>query len=91
MSVKSIVVVQPGVAEVQDVPRPTISSLNHVIVQVKAVAIYPTDYKHVDLDGDNSYAGCVVGMDYAGVVVETGSGTGRVKKGDRVAGLVNGS
>lgn len=91
MSVKALVTSRPRVAEIHAVPYPTIPTPNHVIVQVKAVAVNPSDWKHVDLEGEDACTGCVVGLDYAGVVVETGSDAGNFKKGDRVAGTVNGS
>ncbi|KAL6885427.1 TOXD protein [Trichoderma evansii] len=73
--------------DIQDVPRPSITD-NEILVRVKAVALNPTDYKHIDvLSPRNSIIGC----DYAGEVVEVGKkALGDWKVGDRVAGMVHG-
>ncbi|KAH6887459.1 chaperonin 10-like protein [Thelonectria olida] len=71
---------------VQDIPIPTISP-NEILVKVKAVALNPTDFKHLDgISPPHSIIGC----DYAGVVHEVGSATTSWKPGDRVAGGVHG-
>lgn len=91
MSRKAVVVVRPGVTELKDIPYPSLPSSHHLIVQVKAIAVNPSDWKHVDLEGDHDCTGCVVGADYAGVVVEVGSDVKSFQKGDRIGGAVNGS
>jgi NADPH:quinone reductase-like Zn-dependent oxidoreductase len=60
-----------------------------VLIQVAAVALNPTDWKHLEY---NLVAdGCLVGCDFAGRVVEVGKGvTKNLSKGDRVAGVVHG-
>ncbi|CZR41702.1 uncharacterized protein FPRO_11292 [Fusarium proliferatum ET1] len=70
-----------------DVPIPSISS-NEILVKVKAVALNPTDFKHLDIiSPPNSIIGC----DYAGVVHQVGdSAKDKWKIGDRVAGAVHG-
>ncbi|ATY60948.1 zinc binding protein [Cordyceps militaris] len=74
-------------ATIQDVPVPAIAD-DEILVKVSAVALNPTDFKHIDL---LSPAGAVIGCDYAGVVAQVGSAaTGAWKVGDRVAGWVHG-
>lgn len=70
-----------------DVTIPTISS-NEILVKVKAVALNPTDFKHLDaISPPHSIIGC----DYAGVVHQVGdSAKDNWKVGDRVAGVVHG-
>ncbi|RSL55299.1 hypothetical protein CEP51_014566 [Fusarium floridanum] len=73
---------------VQDnVPVPTITS-NEILVKVKAVALNPTDFKHLDFI---SPPGSIIGCDYAGVVEKVGDAAGATwKVGDRIAGAVHG-
>jgi NADPH:quinone reductase-like Zn-dependent oxidoreductase len=73
---------------VQDnVPVPTITS-NEILVKVKAVALNPTDFKHLDVI---SPPGSTIGCDYAGVVDKVGDAAGATwQVGDRVAGAVHG-
>lgn len=77
-----------GVFEVRnDVPIPKLRD-NYLIVNTKAVALNPTDYKTVN--GKPS-PGAIAGCDYAGVVEQVGSKAPTpVKVGDRVAGFVRG-
>ncbi|KIX01354.1 uncharacterized protein Z518_09079 [Rhinocladiella mackenziei CBS 650.93] len=64
-------------------PRP-----GYVLVDVKAVALNPTDWKHIDRINTK---GCLSGCDYAGVVAETGSGYSKPwTRGDRICGFVHG-
>ncbi|KAH7201487.1 chaperonin 10-like protein [Fusarium oxysporum] len=70
-----------------DVPIPTISS-NEILVKVKAVALNPTDFKHLDIISPTN---SIIGCDYAGVVHQVGDSVrDRWKVGDRVAGAVHG-
>lgn len=59
-----------------------------ILVKVAAVALNPTDWKHIDrLD----VKGPIFGCDYAGIVEEVGNAvTIDLKKGDRVAGFTHG-
>ncbi|KAG7120387.1 Hps1-dma1 cluster oxidoreductase toxD like protein [Verticillium longisporum] len=76
----------PG-GSVIEVPKPTIGA-NETLVKVKAVALNPTDFKHLDII---SPPGSIIGCDYAGEVAEVGSNaTALWKVGDRVAGAVHG-
>ncbi|KAI9787530.1 MAG: hypothetical protein M1839_000060 [Geoglossum umbratile] len=62
---------------------------NYILVKTEAVALNPTDWKHVDY---LPTPGALLGCDYAGTVVEVGKGvTKGFKKGDRIAGFVHGS
>ncbi|KAM0189085.1 hypothetical protein ACHAPA_012229 [Fusarium lateritium] len=70
-----------------DMTIPTISS-NEILVKVKAVALNPTDFKHLDvISPPNSIIGC----DYAGVIHQVGDSVkDKWNVGDRVAGAVHG-
>lgn len=65
---RSIVIKAAGVAVIEDAPIPKLRD-NYVIVKTKAVAINPTDWKHIDRLAP---IGARVGCDYAGEVVEVG-------------------
>jgi hypothetical protein len=43
----SVVVTKPGVVAVEEVPAPKLRD-DYILVKVKAVALNPTDWKHVD-------------------------------------------
>ncbi|TQV94627.1 ToxD-like zinc binding oxidoreductase [Cordyceps javanica] len=76
-------------ATIKGVPVPTITD-TEILVKVTAVALNPTDFKHIDRIAPE---GAVVGCDYAGVVAQVGAGSaaaGAWKVGDRVAGWVHG-
>lgn len=81
--------VQGRAATIKEVPVPEITE-TEILVKVTAVALNPTDFKHIDkLSPENSVMGC----DYAGVVAKVGSGADAAnvwKVGDRVAGWVHG-
>ncbi|EIT75861.1 chaperonin 10-like protein [Aspergillus flavus] len=73
--------------KVQTVPTPTISD-REILVRVKAVALNPTDFKHVDFLAPK---GAIIGCDFAGTVAKVGSkAPGDWKVGDRAAGWVHG-
>lgn len=83
---------EAGVAKVVDAPVPKLPADDYILVKTTAVAINPTDWKHVDLADKAGCVGIWVGCDYAGIVEEVGSGvTKDFKKGDRICGPVNGS
>lgn len=72
---------------VSDAPMPKLKE-SSIIVKVAAVALNPTDWKHIDFIAD---AGAIIGCDYAGVVEEVGDEvTNGLRKGDRVAGFTHG-
>ena len=88
MTTKAIINLKPGKGvSVQMVPIPKLRA-GWVLVDVKAVALNPTDWKKVDFG--EADLGAQVGCDYAGVVREIGSNVTSLKKGDRVASLVHG-
>lgn len=60
---------------------------NEIVVKPVAVALNPTDWKHVKY----GITGATVGCDLAGVVQEVGTEVTRFKKGDRVWGMAHGS
>ncbi|KAJ9644995.1 hypothetical protein H2204_001457 [Knufia peltigerae] len=69
-------------------PKPKLRD-DCVLVKVIAVALNPTDWKH--LAGRLVPDGCLLGCDFAGYVEEVGKGVTKVySKGDRVAGTVHG-
>jgi NADPH:quinone reductase-like Zn-dependent oxidoreductase len=87
---KALVNIRPGLAEVQDIPVPALEP-GYIRVKPTAWAINPDDVYHLDLEGDKSCVGTIVGTDYAGVIVEVGSEVMRdFKVGDRIAGGVSG-
>ena len=64
-------------------PRP-----GYVLVDVKAVAVNPADWKHIDFMNDK---GAISGCDFAGIVAETGTGYSKQwNKGDRICGFAHG-
>ena len=83
------IVMQGGTdaAYVTDRPEPKLRD-DYVLVDVKAVAINPTDWKHVEF---LNHKGLLSGCDYAGIVVDVGKNAKKAwKKGERVAGLAHG-
>jgi NADPH:quinone reductase-like Zn-dependent oxidoreductase len=83
---KAVKILSPGKASVVDTvqPKPSPSDL---LIKVVAVALNPTDWKHIE-NGDPATSGC----DFAGIVDEVGSAVTRpFKKGDRVWSHVHGA
>ena len=56
-------------------------------MRVRAVGLNPTDWKTIDY---RAVPGLRIGVDYAGIVEELGPGVTKFKKGDRIAGVING-
>ncbi|GAA5909272.1 hypothetical protein JCM6882_003785 [Rhodosporidiobolus microsporus] len=83
---KVIVVESKGSTAVKDVPTPEPKE-GQVLVQTKAVALNPTDWKHRDFI---SPPGAWLGCDFAGVITKLGAGVTHLKEGDRVAAFVHG-
>jgi NADPH2:quinone reductase len=81
---KAAVVTQTGV-EIREVPAP-VPGRNHVLVRVRACGLNRADlgvaagHKH----GSTGGPGTIVGMEFAGEVVEVGAEVSAVKPGDRV-------
>jgi NADPH:quinone reductase-like Zn-dependent oxidoreductase len=84
----AVLIREKGVVEVvESAPVPKLRD-GYVLVKTVAVALNPTDWKHVDY---LPTPGALVGCDYAGTVVEVGKGvTKGFRKGDRIAGFVHG-
>jgi NADPH:quinone reductase-like Zn-dependent oxidoreductase len=88
MSNHAIVIKQAGEAEIREVSIPKLRD-DYILVKVRAVALNPTDWKHVDYLAS---PGVRVGCDYAGIVEEVGKKvTKNFKKGDRVSGFCHGA
>jgi NADPH:quinone reductase-like Zn-dependent oxidoreductase len=86
---KAVKIIKPGhAAVVADAPLPELRSSDYILVKTVAVALNPTDWKHVEHVGVQATVGC----DFAGVVEEVNpTVAGHFKKGDRVAGFTVGS
>ena len=75
---------------VNDAPVPE-APADYLLVKVVAIALNPTDWKHIDLIAKPNY-NHTVGCDYAGIVVSVGASvTKNFQPGDRVAGFSHGS
>ncbi|KAM0287694.1 hypothetical protein ACHAQH_000224 [Verticillium albo-atrum] len=89
---QAVKTITAGNAQIVDADIPKLPADDYILVKTTAVAINPTDWKHVDLADKMGCEGIWVGCDYAGVVEEVGpSVTKEFKKGDRICGPVNGS
>lgn len=87
---KAVVIEGPGKVSVQQVPTPKLRP-DYVLVKVAAVAINPTDWKHVESEL-LAKPGLRSGCDYSGTVVQVGDKvTKDFKPGDRISGLVHGA
>jgi NADPH:quinone reductase-like Zn-dependent oxidoreductase len=72
---------------VSDRPLPKMRP-GYVLVKVAAVALNPTDWKHI---AGLNVPGLLCGCDYAGTVEKTGTGyTKQWKEGDRISGIAHG-
>jgi NADPH:quinone reductase-like Zn-dependent oxidoreductase len=72
---------------VSDRPQPQVRT-GYVLVKVAAVALNPTDWKHIEF---LNHPGLLVGCDYAGTVERTGTGYAKEwKVGDRISGMAHG-
>ena len=69
---------------VETVPDPTIVSPTDVIVEVTCTAICGSDLHLYDGYAPMMEKGDILGHEFAGVVVETGTDVKRIEKGDRV-------
>jgi NADPH:quinone reductase-like Zn-dependent oxidoreductase len=59
-----------------------------LLIRVAAVALNPTDWKHVEFKGT---AGLILGIDLAGTVVGMAPGVTGFRVGDRVSAFVHGA
>jgi len=88
--VKAVIIKATGNAVIETIPTPKLRD-DYVLVKTTAVALNPTDYKHVDTGFGGNPIGSIVGLDFAGVVVDVGSKVTKPwKKGDRITGVVHG-
>ncbi|KAL8388036.1 hypothetical protein RB595_009500 [Gaeumannomyces hyphopodioides] len=86
-TVRAVVIKGQGQAAIEEVPTPRLRD-EYILIKTTAVALNPTDWKHVE----GTFGAGRVGCDYAGVVVEVGKGvTKDFKPGDRIAGFCHGS
>ncbi|OCK81704.1 putative zinc-binding oxidoreductase ToxD [Lepidopterella palustris CBS 459.81] len=86
---KAVKIIKAGQAAVVSAPLPRLRP-GYVMVKTQAVALNPTDWKHIDWMPTPS---ATVGCDYAGIIEKIGEGVDPsllLKPGDRVAGFVHG-
>ncbi|KAF2095446.1 putative zinc-binding oxidoreductase ToxD [Rhizodiscina lignyota] len=84
---KALKEVEGHKAAVVEVPKPRLRP-DYILIKTKAVALNPTDWKHIDKMAD---PGTTIGCDCAGIVEEIGPEvTKKFKKGDRVASFTHG-
>lgn len=86
-TMRALKVDSPGKASVHsDISIPSLRS-DYILVKTVAVALNPTDWKHINFVNASTTIGC----DYASIVEEVGSAvTVPFKKGDRIVGFVHG-
>lgn len=72
-------------ATIRDIPAPALEE-NAVLLRVTAAGVNPIDWKIRDGQGGKRSFPLTLGLDFAGVVEDVGTGVTRVKKGDRVFG-----
>ncbi|ORY02576.1 oxidoreductase-like protein [Clohesyomyces aquaticus] len=78
----------PGVAAVTSTPIPPLRSPTDLLIKTSAVALNPTDWKHMEWASGSTTMGC----DFSGTIVSLGSSVNSsFKEGDRVFGAVHGS
>jgi len=87
---QAIKIASVGSAQIETVPLPKLLDY-YILVKVNAVAINPTDWKHIDFEV-LSTKGTTVGCDFTGTVVALGSKVRKdYKPGDRISGVTHGS
>jgi len=72
-----------GNVEIRQVPKPEIKEPDEVLIKIKAAGICGTDV-HVWQDKFMSWPPVILGHEFAGEIVETGSKCRKYKAGDRV-------
>lgn len=81
---KALVLLEPrGTYVVQDVPTP-VPGPGQLLVEVKAAALNPVDWKVRDYGAVPVKYPIILGSDAAGIVKEVGEGVTEFKAGDRV-------
>ncbi|KAI8837928.1 alcohol dehydrogenase class-3 [Chytriomyces cf. hyalinus JEL632] len=87
-STHAIKIQGPGKASVTESKTPALRD-DYILVNVAAVALNPTDWKHIDFLAP---VGSTVGCDYAGTVLAVGPKVSKqFKVGDRVWGMTHGA
>ena len=84
---RAVVTTGKGQVAVQDVRLPTPGE-GELVVRTAAVGLNPTDWKSLELA---PAIGAVIGVDFAGEVVQLGPNVSEFKVGDKVTGFVHGS
>src|SRR3954462_13926743 len=74
----------PGVVQVDNVPEPKILNAQDAIVRITSTAICGSDLHLYDGYVPSMERGDIIGHEFMGEVVETGSDVRNVKVGDRV-------
>lgn len=88
---KAIMIQGRGHAAIVDSPPPKLRE-GLILVKTTAVAVNPSDWKHIDFMWVGDPTGTRPGLDYAGMILDIGPGVGKdLKIGDRVCGICNGS
>ncbi|KAK2013653.1 GroES-like protein [Colletotrichum eremochloae] len=88
---KAIHIEGRGKAVITDQPVPEPRD-GHILVRPRAVAVQPSDWKHVDYVFVGQPAGVRMGFEYAGEIVDVGEHVPlEFRKGDRVFGLCHAS
>ncbi|CCF34701.1 TOXD [Colletotrichum higginsianum] len=88
---KAVIIQGRGQAAITTSALPKLRD-GYILVKIAAVAINPSDWKHVDFMWVGDPTGTRPGLEYAGVVVDVGPGVDKdFKAGDRVFGIINGS
>lgn len=81
-------VTETKLAEVKEIPKPTIGD-DQILIKAEAAAVNPTDWKHIVFQ--MSKPGDVIGSDVSGTVEEVGSKVANFKKGDTVSSFIIGN
>lgn len=90
---KAIIINGRGNASILDTKIPELRE-GHILVKTTAVAVNPSDWKHVDFMWVGNPTGTRPGLDYAGTVIDVAPDLelkDRLRPGDRVFGICNGS
>ncbi|KAI0070946.1 GroES-like protein [Panus rudis PR-1116 ss-1] len=83
---KALITQADRTAKVEEVPVPEIAD-DEVLVKNVAVALNPTDYKHIE---GLTNVGTITGCDFSGTVAKVGKNVTTLKVGDHVAGFTQG-
>lgn len=91
---QALIIESRGRASLTRAPLPSLRDGGYILVKTAAVALNPSDWKHINhmLVGDPT--GTRPGLDFAGTVVEVGHDVERndvISAGDRVFGICHGA